>query len=168
MLGSYKIIKEGTNKYVFFTKEGIEYQLVIKPSGMVFEDDTGNQKNIIELALNCDTNTASKDYRTVKTLVRFSFEIAARCDVVYMQIHNQPEWINNERQERRGVSRVKLWNRLITKNFSDYIMLTNLSLDPNKKNDILSIVIKKDSNYFKEYVKNFYRFCHSKMYAPNT
>ena len=164
MLDSYHIIKEGKNKYVFITKDMIEYQLVLKPSGIVIETASGTLKNVIELALNCDINTAQKDYRTLKTIARFCTEITSRCDAVYMQIHNQPESVNNNKIERRGLSRIKLWNRMISKHFSDYIFLNNLSLDPNKNSDILTIVIKKESVYFKDFVSNFYRFCYHKMY----
>lgn len=160
----YKIIKQGTNKYVFTTKDDIEYQLVVRPSGIRYKDISRENKNILELALNCDTNTASKDYKTFKTLVAFCTEMSLRYDAIYMQIHNQPEVINNNKTERRGLSRIKLWNRLISKYFNDYILLTNLVLSPNSNSDILTIVIKKDSSCFKNYVTSFYRFCHNKMY----
>ena len=65
----YRIIKEGTNKYVFTTKENIEYQLVVRPSGIIYKSIKGEDKNVLELALNCDTNTASKDYKTIKTKI---------------------------------------------------------------------------------------------------
>jgi len=162
----YRIIREGTNKYVFTTKENIEYQLVIRPSGMTYKCIKGGNKNVLELVLNCDTNTASKDYKTIKTLVVFCREISLKYDAIYIQIHNQPEVVNNNKTERRGLSRIKLWNRVISKYFSDYILLTNLVLSPNSNSDILSIVIKKKSTYFKDYVTSFYRFCHNKMYQP--
>ncbi len=164
MLDYYKICKEGKNAYVFTTKDDIEYQIVVKTSGMIYKDVNGKTKNILELALNCDTNTARKDYKTVQTLAVFCTEVTSIYDAVYMQIHNQPELINNNKTQRRGLARMKLWNRVITKYFNDYILLTNLVLNPNKNSDYLSIVVKKDSIYFKEYVTNFYRFCHSKMY----
>tara|TARA_B110001452_G_C15236791_1_gene428226 strand:+ start:967 stop:1470 length:504 start_codon:yes stop_codon:yes gene_type:complete len=164
MLEYYEIIKEGTNKYVFTTKENIEYQLVIRPSGITYKSIKGEDKNVLELALNCDTNTASKDYKTIKTLAAFCTEMSLKYDAIYIQIHNQPEVVNNNKTERRGLSRIKLWNRVISKYFNDYILLTNLVLSPNSNSDILSIVIKKDSTHFKDYVTNFYRFCHHKMY----
>lgn len=163
-MDSYSITKEGRNKYVFLTDDDVEYQLVIKPSGIIYKDLMGLSKNVIELALNCDINTASKDYKTVKTLAKFYKEISSKCDAIYMQIHNQPENINNGKIERRGLLRVKLWNRSISRYFDNYILLTNLVLNPNKNSDILSILIKKDSIHFKQFVTNFYRFCYFKMY----
>ena len=164
MIEHYEIKKEGKNKYVFFTSSNIEYQLVVKPSGIVFEDIDGFNINILELALNCDINTAIKDYKTIKTLVVFCVKISCKHDAVYMQIHNQPEKINNNKIERRGISRIKLWNRVIEKYFSNYIFLNNLILSPEKKSDILTLVLKKDSLYYKECITSFYRFCYKKMY----
>lgn len=164
MLEFYNITKEGSNKYVFTTKENIEYQLVIRPSGIIYKSGKGEDKNVLELALNCDTNTASKDYKTIKTLAAFCTQMTLKYDAIYMQIHNQPQIINNDRTERRGLSIIKLWNRIIGKYFNDYILLTNLLLSPNRNSDILTIVIKKDSSCFKNYVTSFYRFCHNKMY----
>ena len=164
MIDHYKIKKEGTNKYVFTTKDDIEYQLVLRPSGVEYKDISGKNKSILELALNCDTNTARKDYMTIKTLATFCTEVLFKYDAIYIQIHNQPEEINNSKIERRGLTRIKLWNRVISKYFNEYILLTNLVLSPNKNSDVLSIAIKKDSTYYKDCVANFYRFCHIKMY----
>lgn len=163
-MNSYSINKEGRNKYVFVTDDNVEYQLVIKSSGIKYKDSKGVNKNVIELALNCDINTASKDYKTVKTLAKFYAGVSSMYDAIYMQIHNQPESLNNGKIERRGLSRVKLWNRSISRYYGNYLLLTNLVLSPNKNSDILSILIKKDSLYFKQFVTNFYRFCYSKMY----
>lgn len=164
MLDHYEIKKEGKNKYVFYNKENVEYQLVVKASGLQYQNEEGSCKNVLEIALNCDTNTANKDYLTVKTLAAFCTQVTKHYDAVYMQIHNQPELINNNKIERRGISRIRLWNRVVSKYFNDYIMLTNLVLAPNSNSDLLSVVVKKDSIYFKKVVANFYRFCYRKMY----
>ena len=37
-MNSYNINKEGRNKYVFVTDDNVEYQLVIKPSGIIYKD----------------------------------------------------------------------------------------------------------------------------------
>lgn len=160
----YEIISEGEGMYVFVTENNIEYQLVIKSSGIVYEDLEGKSNDVIELALNCDINTASKDYRTIKTLINFYEEVSRKYDAIYMQIHNQPETISDNKIQRRGLSRIKLWNRTVSNHFENHIMLTNLVLNPNKSSDVLSIIIKKDSIFYKQFVTNFYRFCYFKMY----
>ena len=45
MLEYYDIIKQGTNKYVFTTKENIEYQLVIRPSGIIYKSNKGQMRH---------------------------------------------------------------------------------------------------------------------------
>lgn len=167
MIDGYKIIKEGKNSYIFITDSNVEYQIIVRPSGFGYENLKNKFKNVLEIALNCDGNTADKDYKTAKTIAKFCTEMSCLYDAVFLQMHNQPEIINNNKVQRRGLSRIKLWSRLISKYFKDCILLTNLALDPNKKNDILCIVIKKDTIYFKQLVKNFYRFCHSKMHKKN-
>ena len=161
---SYKIIKEGKNSYTFFTQNNIEYQMVVKPSGMTYTTNEGVLKNVLEISLNCDINTANKDYKTAKTIARFCSEISNKYEAVFVQTHNQPERISKNRVARRGATRIKLWSRLISKYFNEYILFTNLMLYPNKNSDILCVVIKKDSQYYKQFVTNFYRFCYSKMY----
>lgn len=161
MDNNYQIIKNRPDSYGFITRENIEYELVIKPSGIAYLNKEGKQKNVIELALNCDFNSANKDYKTVKTIIFFCKELSQRLDAVYIQMHNQPELINNK-TKRRGLSRIKLWSRIINKHFKEYVFLTNQILDPHKDRDILCIAIKKDSIYYKQIVTNFYRF----RYAP--
>ncbi|MGQ8868503.1 hypothetical protein [Myroides sp. TSA_177.3] len=160
----YEIVKEGEGTYIFVTDNNIEYQLETKRSGIVYEDFQGECKDIIELALNCDINTASKDYKTTLTLANFFEGLASSHDAIYLQIHNQPEHLYEDKVQRRGLSRLKLWNREISKFFKNHIMLNNLVLNPNKSSDILSIIIKKDSIYYNQFVIKFYRFCYFKMY----
>ncbi len=164
----YEIIEESPNNYVFFNKDNVEYQLMVRPSGIVYQDYHGEDIDVLEVALNCDSNTASKDYKTSKTIAAFCTRMSLKHDAVFLQMHNQPEQINNNKVERRGLSRIKLWSRVISKYFKGYIMFTNLLLDPNKHSDILTIVVRKDSVYFKHIVASFYRFSHTKMYPKNT
>jgi|GEM_PF-5485056 len=160
----YEIIKESEGTYIFVTDNNIEYQLETKSSGIIYKDFNGEYKDIMEIALNCDINTASKDYKTTITLANFFGGLSSSHDAIYLQIHNQPEHLSENKIQRRGLSRLKLWNREISKYFKNHIMLNNLALSPNKNSDILSIILKKDSIYYKQFVINFYRFCYSKMH----
>lgn len=161
----YNIKKESSNNYIFFNKKNVEYQVIIKKSGIIYKDNDNNLKNILELVLNCDINTASKDYKTIKTLAKIFDEISDTSDAIFMQIHNQPENISNNKIKRRGLSRIKLWSRALNYYFENYILFTNLLLNPNKNSDLFGIFIKKDSVYYNQFVTNFYRFCYLKMYS---
>ena len=154
----YNIEKEGKNKYIFFTGKGIEYQIVVKNSGII------TTKSILEIDLNCDINTAVKDYKTLRTIVEFGKQVSEFRDAFFIQIHNQSEIVLEDKVKRRGKTRLQLWNRIIEQNFQDFILLNNLVLNPNEKSDILSLALRKNTPMFKEYVTDFYRFCHKKMY----
>jgi len=163
----YSINEEGRNKYIFFTKKKIEYQMVVNPSKIEFLDSDGKVQYIPDLALNCDVNVVDKDYKTSKTIAFFCTELSKKNEGLLMQIHNQPEELENNKTHRRGLLRIKLWSRLIQRYFKNYIMLTNQVLDPHKNSDIFCIVVKKNSPYFNQIVTNFYRFCYTKMYLKS-
>lgn len=164
MIESYPITQDSPNSYIFFNKNNVEYQIVIKPSGITYENENGEKKDILNFALNCDTNIANKDYNTAKTIAHFCSQFSEKDEALFLQTHNQPEVLENDKIQRRGMTRIKLWGRLISKYFNDYILLTNLVLSPNKHSDIFCLVVKKDSAHFKQIVTNFYRFCYYRMY----
>lgn len=161
---TYNVIEEEKNYYIFTTDKNVEYQLVLKESGIKYKEEGGKIVEISELCLNCDINTAAKDYKTNKTLAKFYAKIAEAQEAIYIQIHNQPESLKDSKVCRRGLIRAKLWNRILTQNFDEYLYLNNMYLAPNPNSDIFSIIIKKESLYFKQIIKEFYRFCYDKMY----
>ena len=98
-----------------------------------------------------------KDRKTISTLILFMRYFLTHYDAVYFQTHNQLEFVKKI-GKKRGVSRVKLWVRIGSRYFKDHIVLTNLGLNHQEKDDIPSLVIKKDFEYYKQIVTNFYRF----------
>jgi hypothetical protein len=158
MIDSYKITKIDLNKYTFTTDKKIKYYLIFKPSGIVYENTDGEIKNVLELSLVHRKNSSPmRDSKTISTLILFMRSFLERYDAVYFQTHNQLEFVNKI-EKKRGISRVKLWVRIGSRYFKDHIILTNLGLNHQKKDDIPSLVIKKDFEYYKQIVTNFYRF----------
>lgn len=160
----YIIKRENENSYIFTTESKIEYQMIIKYSEITYKDIQNNVINVPDLALNCDLNTVIKDYKTSRTIAFFCSKLTLNYEALLLQIHNQPEKLENNKIERRGVLRIKLWNRVINRYFKDFVMFTNQILDPHPESDIFCIVLKKDSSHYNEVLSNFYSFCHSKMY----
>ena len=158
MICSYKITKIVLNKYTFTTDNKIRYYLIFKPSGIVYENTEGEIKNVLELSLvHRKSRSPVKDRKTIGTLILFMRDFLKNYDAVYFQTHNQLELINKI-GKKRGISRIKLWVRIASRYFKDYIVLTNLGLNHQENDDIPSLVIKKDFEYYKQIVTNFYRF----------
>ena len=158
----YNVIKNvsTSNRYVFNTKGNTEYELILSPSGITYATNNGERKNIVEFAINCELSRVNRDTKTLKTIIKFCSELSEFSEAIYFRTHNQPE----SDTQRRGQIRLKLWSRIINQYFSDYVLLTNLVLVPNKDSDILCLVVKKDSIYYNQLVTNFYRFCDLQMY----
>lgn len=154
---TYKVSKYAPNTYSFVTKNKVNYYLIFKQSGIVFQSINYKNINVLELSLvyKAGEEKPFKDDKTIRTLISFFKTYFKYFDAVYFQTHNQIEKLNNLKK-RRGLLRVMLWQRIMDQHFNDIILFSNI--DQNEKEDIPCLFVKKNSVNVEQIKLGFYKF----------